>query len=210
MQQINLYLPEFRPQTDWLSAEKVALVLGAFLAILLSIQLVQARQLSGLQKAVLALETEQKAKKLEADALKNAPRPAKDPALEIEIERLRQAIQNRERASTILAQRSMGNDSGFSQHLVALGRQKVEGVSLQNFALQSGGAFVRLEGVSTKPELVPLYISQLQQDQHFASAKFGYLSMQNYGDGVRFLLSGDGPMDPQTLPYVMEHSGGFQ
>lgn len=204
MQQVNLYLPEFRPKTDLLSAERAAIVLGFLFVVLVIMHVVRAREMVAAEQLAVDAEAQQVALKAEADVLKKAPKPAKDPKLEQEVERLREAIRNREGVAGVIASRSLGNDTGFSRHLLALGQHKVEGVALQEFGLDSGGAFVRLEGLSQKAELVPLYVSQLQNDESFKNAKFGYLSLRNQGTGVHFLLSGDGPMDPGTLTLFSE------
>lgn len=204
MQQINLYLPEFRPKVEMLSAERAALLLTVLLVLLVGLQMVRASDMNAAEAVAAELERQQLALKEQATALKKAPKPVKDAALERQIEQLRDAIRNREGVAGIIANRSLGNDAGFSQHLVALGQRKVEGVSLQEFTLQSGGAFLRLSGVSQKPELVPLYLSQLQNDDTFKTTKFGYLSLRNQGSGVNFLVSGDGPMDEETLTLFTE------
>lgn len=204
MQQINLYLPEFRPKVDLLSAERAAILLAVLLVLLIGLQGFRASEMNAAEAIAVELEGRQQNLKEQADTLKKAPKPVKDAGLEREIEQLREAIRNREGVAGIIASRSLGNDTGFSRHLVALGQRKVEGVSLQEFTLQSGGAFLRLSGVSQKPELVPLYVSQLQNDEHFTTTKFGYLSLRNQGTGVGFLLSGDGPMDEGTLSLFSE------
>lgn len=204
MQQINLYLPEFRPKVDLLSAERAAILLAVLLVLLIGLQGFRASEMNAAESIAVELEGRQQNLKEQADTLKKAPKPVKDAGLEREIEQLREAIRNREGVAGIIASRSLGNDTGFSRHLVALGQRKVEGVSLQEFTLQSGGAFLRLSGVSQKPELVPLYVSQLQNDEHFTTTKFGYLSLRNQGTGVGFLLSGDGPMDEGTLSLFSE------
>lgn len=204
MQQINLYLPEFRAKVDLLSAERAAALLGILLAVLIGMQILKVRDLNAMRNTAVELETRQLALKQTADQQKKTPKPNRDPALEQEVERLRDAIQNREGVAGIIASRSMGNDTGFSRHLVALGRHKVEGVALRDFTLDAGGAFLRLEGMSQKAELVPLYISQLQADENFNQTKFGNLTLHGNGAGVRFLLSGDGPMDPAALIFFTE------
>lgn len=204
MQQVNLYLAEFRPRVDLLSAERAAVLLGILFIALIGLHIARVKDMNAVRDAAVALETQQLALKQTADELKKAPKPVKDAALELEIEQLREAIRNREGVAGIITSRSMGNDSGFSQHLVALGRHKLDGVALRHFTLDSGGAFLRLEGVSQKPELVPLYVSQLQADENFTRTKFGYLTLRDQGAGVSFLLSGDGPADPATLSYFTD------
>jgi hypothetical protein len=204
MQQVNLYSAEFRPQVDFLTAERAAGLLGLVLAVLIGLQFADAQKLNAARDLVTDLEAQQTNLKQTADKLKKKPKAIKDPALELEVEHLREAIRNREGVAGIITNRSMGNDTGFSKHLVALGRHKVGGVALSTFALEAGGAFLRLEGMSQKPELVPLYVSQLQSDEHFSKTKFGFLTLQNHGAGVRFLLSGDGPFDPASMSFFTE------
>jgi Tfp pilus assembly protein PilN len=204
MQQINLYLPEFRPKVEMLSAERSATLLAVLLMLLVGLQVFRASEMSAAESVAAELESQQQKLKEQAAILKKAPKPVKDAALEREIEQLREAIRNREGVAGIIASRSLGNDIGFSHHLVALGQRKVDGVSLEEFSLQAGGAFLRLSGLSQKPELVPLYVSQLQNDDHFKTTKFGYLSLRNQGSGVSFLLSGDGPVDEGTLTLFTE------
>lgn len=204
MQQINLYLPEFRPKVELLSAERAAIVVAVLLTVLVGLQVFRGQEMNKARAVATALEAEQKALKEQADTLKKAPKPVRDAALEREIEQLREAIRNREGVAGIIASRSLGNDAGFSEHLVALGRHKVDGVALQEFSIRGGGSFLRLTGVSQKPELVPLYVSQLQSDKNFEDTKFGYLSLRNQGSGVSFLLSGDGPIDDVSLTLFTE------
>ena len=204
MQQINLYLPELRPKVDILSAERAAILLALLFVLLIGLQIFRSMEMSAADAVATELEDREEKLKDQAALLKKAPKPVKDAGLEREIEQLREAIRNREGVAGIIASRSLGNDGGFSRHLVALGQRKVEGVSLQEFTLQSGGAFLRLSGVSQKPELVPLYVSQLQNDEQFKITKFGYLSLRSESSGVSFLLSGDGPMDEGTLTLFAE------
>lgn len=204
MQQVNLYLPEFRPKVDPLSAERAAILLGLLIAVLTGFQFARVSDMNAARNLASDLEAQQLSLQQTSDELKKRPRAVRDAALELEAENLRDAITNREGVAGIISSRSMGNDSGFSRHLVAMGRHKLDGVALRDFTLDAGGAFLRLEGVSQKAELVPLYVSHLQADENFSRTKFGYLTLQNLGAGVSFLLSGDGPVDPATLSFFPE------
>ena len=204
MQQINLYLPEFRPRGDWLAAENCAALLVVLLVALIGLQWIRSAGLRDLEEQVVQLETRQKTMKEQIAALKKTPAAGRSAALEREIAQTREAIRNREAIAEFIGGQSLGNQQGFSRHMLALGQHRVEGVALQAFAFYQGGSFARLAGVSQKPESVPLYVTQLQNDPNFAATKFGFLSMQNIGDGVQFLLSGNGPMAEQTLNLFAE------
>ena len=56
MQQINLYLPEFRPKVDMLSAERVAILLAALLALLVVLQIFRASEMRAAEAVVVELK----------------------------------------------------------------------------------------------------------------------------------------------------------
>jgi hypothetical protein len=208
MQQINLYLPEFRPHRDYFSAENSAIFLLLLLGLMIFLQVHRGGQLKTLEAQVIALETQQQTLKEQADALKKRPAPGHSAALEQEISQTREAIRNREAIAELIGGQTLGNQSGFSRQLLALGEQRVEGISLQSFGLQRGGTFARLEGISIKAESVPLYVVRLQSDPSFANTRFGFLSLRNTDAGVKFLLSGEAPANEDASAYVAEKTLG--
>ena len=198
MQQINLYLPEYRQKRDWFAAEYCAGLLVLLVITLIVLQTSRGAALDHMEEQVVVLETQQKALKEQVEALKQKPAAGKSAVLEQEIAQTREAIRNRESIANFMSGQSLGNQQGFSRQMIALGQHKVDGVALQSFAFAQGGVFARLEGLSQKPELVPLYVAQLQSDENFLATKFGVLSLHNSDTGIRFLLSGDSPLEPDT------------
>lgn len=208
MQQINLYLPEFRPHRDYFSAEYSAIFLVLLLAVMIFLHVSRSGQVKALETQVVQLETQQQALKEQTDALKKKPVVGRSAALEQQVAQTREAIRNREAIAEVIGGQSLGNQTGFSRQLLALGEQRVEGIALQSFNLRRGGAYARLEGVSLKAESIPLYVSKLQGDPSFATTRFGFLSLRNTDAGVQFLLSGDGPVTEDTLNYLAEKNAG--
>jgi len=208
MQQINLYLPEFRPHRDYFSAENSAIFLLVLLVLMIFLQVSRSSQLAALESQVVELEMQQQQQKDQLDSLKKKPVLGRSAALEQEVARTREAIRNREAIAEVISGQSLGNQTGFSHQLLALGEQRVEGISLKSFDLRRGGSFARLEGVSLKAESVPLYVARLQGDSSFAATRFGFLSLRNTDAGVQFLLSGDGPVTEETLEYLAEKNAG--
>lgn len=208
MQQINLYLPEFRPHRDYFSAEYSAIFLVLLLAAMVFLHVSRSGQVKALETQVVQLETQQQALKEQVDALKKKPVVGRSAALEQQVAQTREAIRNREAIAEVIGGQSLGNQTGFSRQLLALGEQRVEGIALQSFNLRRGGAYARLEGVSLKAESIPLYVAKLQGDPSFATTRFGFLSLRNTDAGVQFLLSGDGPVTEDTLNYLAEKNAG--
>lgn len=208
MQQINLYLPEYRPHRDYFSAQNSAIFLLLLLGLMIFLQVNRGGQLKAMEARVVVLEAQQKSQKEQVDALKKRPVLGRSATLEREIAQTREAIRNREAIAEFVDGQALGNQAGFSPQLLALGTQRVEGVSLRSFALQRGGAFARLEGVSLTAEAVPLYVVRLQSDPSFADTRFGFLSLRNTAAGVQFLLSGDAPAADDAAAYVAEQAAG--
>jgi hypothetical protein len=208
MQQINLYLPEFRPHRDYFSVENSGIFLLLLLVLMIFLQLSRSSQLNVLESQVTELEMQLQKQKDQVETLKKTPVLGRSAALEQEVAQTREAIRNREAIAQVIGGQSLGNQTGFSRQLLALGEQRVEGISLQSFNLRRGGAFARLEGVSLKAESVPLYVARLQGDPSFAATRFGFLSLRSSDTGVQFLLSGDGPVTEETLGYLAEKNAG--
>lgn len=208
MQQINLYLPEFRPHRDFFSAENSLIFLLVLLGLMIFLQVSRSGQLAALEAQVVRLEEQQKTQKEQVDALKKTPVQGRSAALERELEQTREAIRNREAIAELIGGQSLGNQTGFSGQLLALGEQQLEGMYLQSFDLKRGGAVARMSGVSLKAESVPLYVARLQADPGFSATRFGFLSLRNTDSGVQFLLSGDGPVPEDMLSHTAEKIAG--
>jgi len=208
MQQINLYLPEFRPRRDYFSAENSVLLLAAVLGLMIFLRVQQGSELGALTAEVDQLEARYKTVNEQVTALKKTPAVGRSATLEREIVRTRDAIRNREAIAELMAGQSLGNQRGFSSQLLALGEHRLEDISLQSFELQNGGSFARIAGVSLKAESVPLYVTRLQGDPCFANTRFGFLTLQNTPAGMQFLLSGDGPVNTEMLAHTAESLTG--
>lgn len=63
-------------------------------------------------------------------------------------------------------------DPGFSEFLIALARQHVNGMWLTSVALTNKGREVELEGRSTRAELVTEYLARLNFEPEFTGVRF--------------------------------------
>ena len=62
--------------------------------------------------------------------------------------------------------------------MLAFARQAPNGLWLTGFNITEGGNEVALQGRSVKPELVPLYVSQLKRENIMQGKSFSALQMQ--------------------------------
>ena len=85
----------------------------------------------------------------------------------------RQAVLNLIQGSTL------GDTKGFSRHLRALARQKVDGLWLTRIVLSALGDKTTLEGRAIRAELIPLYVQGLTLETPFAEQGFHRFQIDN-------------------------------
>jgi Tfp pilus assembly protein PilN len=190
MQSVNLYLPEYRPQREWLSLEHGVIGLVAFLAVMLALQFHKMNDLRVLNQQVAALQQREAAAKQRVETLKLRIRKSEKERLQSQITDLQAAIANRSEIINVISSNVLGNRQGFSGHLFALGEKRVDELVVSHLVLNQGGQQVELQGTTRKPESVPLYVHRLQQSPEFAQAKFGILTIKEIGNAVQFRLGG--------------------
>lgn len=192
MQQINLYLPEFQPNREPLRSIHMLWGLVAFLILL---ALLAVYSVNSNKKLQLQLEQD----RLQLERLNvqlkqlNDQRPNIDlVALDQEILTLTEDLNRRTQIFGIVANKNLGNNSGFSEHIKALGRQSIDTLSLEVFSLQRGGTYVEFAGKTTAADQIPLYIQRLRTEPVFAQVGFGVLavtSASKVGGALEFSLA---------------------
>ncbi len=192
MQQVNLYLPEFHPRRVWLSLAQMLLVVAAILVLLLALTLWSSAYTRSLERELASERTELETLQQQVQRL-TAELPARRGAtVEEQVARLREEVRRREQILQLMSQQNLGNADGFSEQLVSLSRHGLDDVALSSFSLQSGGRYVELAGRVRQPELVPLYLQRLREDQSFTDVAFGVLDVaretDQQGPGLIFTL----------------------
>ncbi len=186
-QQINLYLPEFRPNREPLRAVHMVLLLVALLMVLVLWSLFTARGNSQLEQQVA--ERQAALDVIEQQLLAMArSRPESDrAALEREATRLEREIERRQLIHAAIGRENLGNAAGFSAQLEAMARQSLDTLSLESFSLQQGGSYVELRGRAQRADQVPLYLQQLRSEDSFRQVRFGVLeATRDERGGVQF------------------------
>jgi hypothetical protein len=161
-QQINLYLPEFRPRNDWLSGARCAALMGG---VVLLVGL-----LSGVdygRRYLLQQEQAQTQRVLTAQTgateqiESSLAGMATDPSLVSEIREREASLAQLEGALGALQNMDVGNINGFSEYLKNLSRASLEGLWLTRISITSAGAKATLEGKALQSYMVPNFVYRL-------------------------------------------------
>ena len=201
MQQVNLYLPELRTQRDYLSASYSAAAVLVLAVCLSAFYLVSLVNLHSANARASAMEAKSSELKQLASDLKAKPSANKKTELEQEISQLRESIHNRQAIEGLLSGKDIGNKSGFSEFLAAISQALPEGLSLESFAINKGGAQAKFHGGSLRAENIPLFFANLQQQAPFAKTIFGSLLIEHTGSYLSFQI---GPQEKIGLQTVLQ------
>lgn len=96
--------------------------------------------------------------------------------LQEEVARLEAQVKTRQNVVGVLVRGEVGNKEGFSEYFRALSRQTPDGLWLTGFEV-SGSGEVALSGRALNPELVPVFISQLNREAVLAGKHFDTLEI---------------------------------
>lgn len=175
-QQINLYLPEFKVKKEALTALVMAQVLGTVIVVMALISSYDYfarwqldRELAELQ-ATLQEET-RKTNELDGQLAGRSQDAELVELLEFAEARLDSDRQVRD----FLSETKLGNETGFSEYFKDLSRASIEGLSLSEFTISSGGDRLSLIGQVVESAMVPRYVRNLEQSnspirsQHFGT-----------------------------------------
>lgn len=180
-QQINLYQPVFRKQKKPFSAVailQITCTVAVIFAGLYVNDLLQARELER-QLADTTVTHEQLQKRMKELEAKNRS-PSK--LLEIQVKNMARRLQQQQAITDMLSKGLYTNTTGFSYHFEALARQHVEGSWLTQIEISKGGTGLQLSGTTYSPELVPVYMQRLLQEQVFSSTSFNVFGLQRTED----------------------------
>jgi hypothetical protein len=164
-QQINLYNPLFLKKEKHFSArtmvQALAVVLLGIVAVFVSsvLQTRSAEQLAGQYRDQVAHQRDQLVKL--GGHIGAAER---SKALETEVAQLETEVKLRQATLQAVGSGELGNTTGFSEFLAALGRQALSGVWLTHVQIGDAGNDLFIEGRALRPELMPAYLRALSHE----------------------------------------------
>ncbi len=178
MQQINLYLPELRPQRDWLSSRNAAWATLAFLVFVVIVQVIWHLRAHNLNEQIV--ERQQVVDEMQVRVNQLMPKAVVvNQSLDNVVTQLELAIANRQKVRRIISGQNMGNSRGFRGSMLTLARQSHTDIALDHFTFSRGGNYVQMHGSARNAEAVPLFLQRLKPEPAFSSARFGLLSVSS-------------------------------
>ncbi|MCG8324643.1 MAG: PilN domain-containing protein [Thiotrichales bacterium] len=179
MQQINLYQDQFRKQKKLLSAGMLFLLPGLAVVALATIQTVNNQSRESLQQEQqrLAAEIEGLTTKVAIAEQAAKPKPV-DKLLEKEVQGLVSRLQHNQRLLKALTEGAMSNTEGFSQYFEAIANRHVDGTWITGMQIGQGGIQFAFSGKSITPDLVPVYLENLSDEDVFNNFSFNVLEIE--------------------------------
>jgi len=191
-QHINLFHAGLREPRPQLSFAMLLKGLGGLVALMAVIYVLVQFQVYGVTGDLR--RTQEQLKVEQADALKVAGQASArkpDPQLEAEIDQVgrrgKPLLHHRDQGVPagqvfrfrVLGEQggSFGDRQGFAQYLRAFSRQSVEGLWLTAFTI-TGAGDIEISGRALRPDIVPVYIQRLNEEQVLAGHTFARFEMK--------------------------------
>lgn len=177
-QEVNLYTIDFHRGDQPFSFRMTVIAVAVLFVVLLFVNgyatwdMMQKKQEMAATTLELSTVTDRVAE------LKNTRPLSQRVAIQKEIDDLVEKFDKRNNLMDVIGGQKMGNGEGFSLYLQALSRQALSGVSLTEFSIRQGGAYVELAGWTVKPGSVPYYLNRLRDEKVFEQVKFGVLAIR--------------------------------
>ncbi len=195
MQQVNLYTDAFKPLKVKLPLEQIIAIPIIILMILVGVSFGLSSYLSDQEEELASLQKKNVAMVERLSILKaKAEKTHQDDGLIAANQRLNKMLIARQNMISTLDRVVVKEAEGFSHSLVALARQKEEGLWLNSIYLGGTNQSMVLEGVTTKAELVPKYLQKLRQESSFLGKNFALFELNKNelnNSGLKFTLKAE-------------------
>lgn len=165
-QQINLYLPELRPNREWLTSARLVRTVAVTVVVMILLSGWNYWQRSGLQQTLASVQAElaaqtERTEQIERDAASRSSNQALLRDIETREARLGQSQELLE----FLRNTTLGNSTGYSEYVKDLSRASFDGIWLTEFRISGGSDSVFLRGNALQTAMVPDYVGRLSGSQ---------------------------------------------
>ena len=179
MQEINLYLPEFRPKKEYFSANFTVASSVVFVVVLVFIFFSAKYSNDKFQASVEQLENQAVASSERITEIKSRSPSTNALQLEKRILQLNESIEGRKQVGQIIEWQNLGNAEGFAGVMNGLARHSSTSFALSRIRISAGGKLIELAGETRKAESIPQYLQDLHEEKSFEQIRFGLLSMNS-------------------------------
>lgn len=161
-QQINLYLPEFRPSHDYISGARL---LQVGVVVLLLMVIVSGSNYFRTASLNTQLQAAQESLNVQTNITnelqQDLARRSSDQTLVDELSIREQRLAESTEMLEFLRGTNLGNIEGFSEYVKDLSRATFDGLWITEFDLLNGGRNVYLKGIAQQSAMVPDFIGRM-------------------------------------------------
>lgn len=163
-QQINLYQPVIVKGSSLVTSRTVSMALGAVTVLLLGLYIYGVYAVARLSQHVAEARSqqEQQTALLTLNAVNAKSTNLAD--LQSQVRKLNATLADHRRALQLLRVGVSGGDSGFSERLIALANQHIDGLWLDRIVLGSNNGVESLAGATNDADLIPRYLANLSTE----------------------------------------------
>ena len=187
-QQINLFNPVFMDQRKYFSLVTLLqalglVVLGSGLVYGFAFYQVKSmtKQLDEISKHYIAEQA-----KLSSFTAGITPQEATQ-LMQDELSSLESKLAAQNELVNTMKNKGIGNTTGYSEYMRAFARQAVSGLWLTSFNISGDAARMSISGAVLSPELLPIYMRKLNQEQAMRGKPFASLLMLRGSNDGRFV-----------------------
>lgn len=165
-QQINLYLPELRPNREVLTAARLARTVAAVVVVMMLLSALSYWQRSGLQEELAVVQAEVSAQTERTEQIeRDAASRSSNQTLLRDIETRETRLTQSQELLEFLRNTTLGNSTGYSEFMKDLSRASFDGIWLTEFRISGGSDSVFLRGNVLQTAMVPDYVGRLSGSQ---------------------------------------------
>jgi hypothetical protein len=177
-QQINLLMPELRPHRDWLTASRLVIGLAAVIGVLLIAGLWNGWQTGRLENNLELAEQALAEQSARTEALeRDVAGRATDRELVREMETREQRLAQTRELYEFMSTTSLGNLTGYSEHLKDLSRASFQGLWLTQVNIAGDASNVVLRGSALQAAMLPDFVGRLSMgDSEIRNQRFSRLT----------------------------------
>lgn len=188
MQHVNLFTDAFKPPKVKLPLEQLIIFPCLLLVLLIASSFAMNAYLSTEQTKLNELQAKNKVMAERVSVLNaKAEKQRQDDSLSASNKRLQQTLIAREAMISTLDKVVLSESEGFSATLIALARQREPGLWLNEIHLGGETHQMILRGVTTKAELVPVYLQKLRQEASLLGRHFSIFELSEHEPESKWL-----------------------
>lgn len=172
-QQINFYRPEFIATKSRMGAGTLLAISGILVTAMIAAYLFATYEMMSIKSELKIVKNQERDAMTRLENFDpNAQAAEGAQSWSNRLEEAKRALRDQELVLTMVVDSSLGDIDGFSRYLTSLARTSTEGLWLSRIRLSALGDNTQIVGQALRPELIPVYLQSLAEEEPFANQRF--------------------------------------